>query len=68
MANNHYQWSSTRSKDKKTAGIYEINEVVALSLKVEALTKMVDGIVSQGRTATPVDYSYGDGPEDNQVE
>ena len=68
MANNHYQWSSTRSKDKKPTGIYEINEVAALSLKVEALTKMVNGIVPQGRTTAPVNYSHGDGSEDNQVE
>ena len=68
MANNHYRWSSTRSKDKKSAGIYEINEVAALSLKVEALTKMVDGIVSQGRTTASVNYSHGEGSKDNQVE
>ncbi|XP_027333518.1 uncharacterized protein LOC113848267 [Abrus precatorius] len=44
MAMNNYQWSSTRSKPAKSAGIYSLDAVTSLAMQVEALGKKIDGL------------------------
>ncbi|XP_027351144.1 uncharacterized protein LOC113862248 [Abrus precatorius] len=44
MAMNSYQWSSTRSKPAKFAGIYSLDAVTSLAMQVEALWKKIDGL------------------------
>ncbi|XP_027347997.1 uncharacterized protein LOC113859415 [Abrus precatorius] len=44
MAMNSYQWSSTRSKPAKSAGIYRLDAVTSLAMQVEALGKKIDGL------------------------
>ncbi|XP_027357501.1 uncharacterized protein LOC113866902 [Abrus precatorius] len=44
MAMNSYQWSFTRSKPAKSAGIYSLDAVTSLAMQVEALRKKIDGL------------------------
>ncbi|XP_027368323.1 uncharacterized protein LOC113874285 [Abrus precatorius] len=53
MAMNSYQWSSTRSKPIKSAGIYSLGAVTSLAMQVEALGKKIDGL-SVNHPAAPV--------------
>ncbi|XP_027348121.1 uncharacterized protein LOC113859587 [Abrus precatorius] len=44
MAMNNYQWSATRSKSVKSAGIHSLDAVTSLAMQVEALGKKIDGL------------------------
>ncbi|XP_027368262.1 uncharacterized protein LOC113874229 [Abrus precatorius] len=44
MAMNNYQWSLTRSKPVKSAGIYSLDAITSLAMQVEALGKKIDGL------------------------
>ncbi|KAG8490843.1 hypothetical protein CXB51_014050 [Gossypium anomalum] len=45
MSLNNYQWQVMRTKQTKTAGLYNIDSVTMLSNQVELLNKKIDGLL-----------------------
>ena len=53
MVMNNYQWSTTRSKPTRTAGVYDVDAVTALAAQMEAMNKKIDSLASS-RTQSKV--------------
>ena len=61
MAANNYQWNPNRTPQRRTAGVYEIDVISALTAQVHALTKQLaqSGIHTPQETMASCDLCGG---------
>ena len=57
IANNNYQWSSTRQAVvRRTAGVHNVDALTVLSTQVTSLTNMVKGMTTAPATVNQISY------------
>lgn len=44
MATNNYEWSHSRSKEKRPTGVLDVDVATTIMLKVEALSKNINNL------------------------
>ena len=58
MATNNYEWSHTRSREKRAAGVLDVDVATTIMSKVEALSRKIDNLsVSQQQLAVVDPFS-----------
>src|SRR5262249_2691911 len=61
MANNHYQWSSARGREKRPAGKYDMDANSALAHKVEMIARKLDSLtVGQNKVFAVLESNLGE--------